>query len=431
MRDYQDTVTGAIHSFDDQVDPFELCKTNRNIPKTLTRDIIPRPEGPYVWYQGNWALEADVPEGYRAPKFSIPSYDPAWAVFLGAPYTLVVPSEMQLPHFSISSLIEKGMSKEDLAKVVCVLPTLPGFEFNAIVTHDGAIAIQRNNFATQSPKIIDYFNRVLCAILIGGQHTVLVDRKDLVGGQLAENTDNLHVFNPVPNVLLRHYQLDLLVQMQWLQNCRFISVKDLLGAYQLGAHVISAIPTFSPHFLLHGYTSMIFGNFSEALGSFWISVEQITSYMWEKFCVSKDGFHPQQLRKSRQKSMTEDNRTWSTSIKQEMLWQKSIFSETAFVYLNGARKARNDLVHSGKHPARETVINLWQALIELLELSSQREVGTLPLRECITFVSTPMMSMNFNLLKQKIEMDLEKPDATDFSQWDAMVAKFLKKQAAG
>ena len=72
MKEYQDTETGELWAFEDGVDPSKLG--NRNIPTTLSENIIRRPtEDGYVWFNGGWILKSDAPEGYKTPISSVPS----------------------------------------------------------------------------------------------------------------------------------------------------------------------------------------------------------------------------------------------------------------------------------------------------------------------------------------------------------------------
>ena len=71
MHNYQDTETGAIYAFEDDFDPFTA--NNRNIPKTLTKEIKWKPDESCVWHHGNWIKKGEAPLGYEPPISSVPS----------------------------------------------------------------------------------------------------------------------------------------------------------------------------------------------------------------------------------------------------------------------------------------------------------------------------------------------------------------------
>lgn len=62
MKEYQDTATGMIYAFEDGYDPSTT--NNRNIPKTLTAAVKPKPDDSHVWYQSTWIKLEDAPAGY-------------------------------------------------------------------------------------------------------------------------------------------------------------------------------------------------------------------------------------------------------------------------------------------------------------------------------------------------------------------------------
>lgn len=54
MKEYQDTETGQIYAFEDDFDPF--TEDNRNLPKTLSVIVKPKPDDSHVWYQCDWIV---------------------------------------------------------------------------------------------------------------------------------------------------------------------------------------------------------------------------------------------------------------------------------------------------------------------------------------------------------------------------------------
>lgn len=52
MKTYQDTQTGEIWAFEDDVDPLKFPST----PKTLSTKIVDRPSNYHTWNDGKWIL---------------------------------------------------------------------------------------------------------------------------------------------------------------------------------------------------------------------------------------------------------------------------------------------------------------------------------------------------------------------------------------
>ena len=115
---------------------------------------------------------------------------------------------------------------------------------------------------------------------------------------------------------------------------------------------------------------MVYQNKSDALSSLWVVIEQLTSFLWENKFLKTPKLHPTNNNKSRLDSLKGDNRTWTTSVKHELLWQTKFISEDCFSALSLARQQRNKLVHDGNVPDFEVIQNLWWNLHELLESAS-------------------------------------------------------------
>jgi len=363
MKNYQDTETGQVYAFDDGVDPLTL--NNRNIPTTLSENVIPKPSESHIWYNGAWAKDTEVPKGYVQPESSVPSYNPAWVSFL-RPYTTVIQSEEEKLIISIDQVNSGSYGSDKLSKVVATLPLSEG-EAHALISYDGAIAVQRNVTCSTTDKAVDSLNRILCAILLGGIHTEVIYQQDLSCGSLNQKKD-IFVYNPSLHSRLRH-QWASLEERIILTHPRVLQVSDLINAHKFGDSVIGAITNFSPFFLLHGYSAMVTQNRTDALASLWVVVEQLTSYLWDNRFLGNSDFHPAQDINGRKKAL-KDNRTWTTSVKHELLWQKGVFSEKCLLFLMSARKQRNKLVHAGTAPEFVVIRNLWIGLSEMFEAAS-------------------------------------------------------------
>ncbi len=97
--------------------------------------------------------------------------------------------------------------------------------------------------------------------------------------------------------------------------------------------------------------------------------EQLTSTLWKQF-LGNAVYQVVNL-KDRMKSLAGDHRTWSASVCQELLFQVGLLEEETFVLLFKARKARNDLVHSGRTPTKEVVENVYKGLLQLMKKISK------------------------------------------------------------
>lgn len=416
MKTYQDTETGQLHAFDDGVDPFKL--KNRNIPTTLSETVIPKPSESHVWLNGDWIKDTEVPKGYKPPVSSVPAYNPAWVSFLFPPYTVVVPDAEGVFGITFEQAISKFYDNEKLSEAVTSLPLSNTKNIPALISYDGAIAIPRNADYPSAEIAIDSINRILCAILLGGTHVEAIDSRGLVCGNL-ESGKNIFVNNPTFHSRLRSKDASVQELFATLMHPRIVRVSELRDAYLHGIKVLDAISNFSPIFLLRGYSALLYQNRSDALSNLWIVVEQLTWFLWENRFLSTPEFHPVNM-KTRLKSLKEDNRTWPTSVKHELLWQTKFLSEDCFSALSFARQSRNKLVHDGLIPDYSVIENLWRAMFEMFESASG--INPLGMRQLVTFIETPTTKLVFQMHTPLVSPELGFPEKSNFDEWLALSA---------
>ena len=107
----------------------------------------------------------------------------------------------------------------------------------------------------------------------------------------------------------------------------------------------------------------------DALNNLWIVVEQLTEFLWEEhYLVNKRTFQTQVAK--RHKELKGQNKIGTISAKQELLSLSKIITDESYEVLYKARLKRNHLAHKGIVPDTPIVVNLWNALPQLLELAS-------------------------------------------------------------
>jgi hypothetical protein len=134
-----------------------------------------------------------------------------------------------------------------------------------------------------------------------------------------------------------------------LMNPRRLALLDLQTAAGRGFEILKAIPQLTPEFLLKGVTAIARQDWSGALSNLWVVVEQLTSHLWEREVLACETVPSVAGRQAQLK----DNRSWTTANKQEMLHQKGTLDVVTLRALFAARKSRNELVHTGKHPTQD------------------------------------------------------------------------------
>lgn len=406
MRQYQDTETGEIYAFEEDYDPFTA--DNRNIPKTLTATVKQQPDDSYVWYQSNWIKKDDVPDDYTPPISSVPSYNPAWMAYLH-PYSAVHRDASSSLNVTLDQINENSYDGNKLAEVVAQLPLSNSSGISALVSYDGAIAIPQCSDFPNRVEGVRKLNEILCSLLIGGVHVEALRSEKLVIGGLHKKT-SLFAYTPSLHSFLRLNWAALADCMGPLMHPRVIMVDEVHTAFNQGQQVIQSVPTFSPLFLLNGYTAMVYRNNSDALSNLWITVEQFTEYLWKNLYIKNISKFPKPVRTAHYNAQKEKElRRISTKL--QLLQLSNILSINCFQALDLARKKRNDLMHDGVIPDSKTIEQLWRALPELIEVAS----GEKPLG---------MRRLNGGTVES-----WDAPEKTDFEEWISLAETLSNQQA--
>lgn len=365
MKHYQDTETGGIYAFEDDIDPRAL--NNRNIPTTLTEVIKPKPDDSCVWYQGGWIKPEEAPTGYTRPVSSMSAYNPAWMAYL-LPYTAVHRNEASGLKISLERINANSYDGNKLAEVVAILPLGTPSGIPALISYDGAIAIPQCEDFPSKADGVSKLNEILCSLLLGGVHTEVLHSNGLVVGSLQEGI-GLFAYTPSLQTQLRLNWAAINDRLPPLMHPRVLMVEEIQKAYSQGQQVIRAIRNFSPFFLLNGYTAMVYRNDVDALNNLWIAVEQLTERLWTGLYVKNKSSFPARVseRYGYLNGKKQLDNIWA---KQELLSLSKIISEECHKALSQARKKRNDLVHDGIVPDLHIVKALWEALPELIEVAS-------------------------------------------------------------
>lgn len=133
---------------------------------------------------------------------------------------------------------------------------------------------------------------------------------------------------------------------------------------------LGAITNLSTFHLLNGITEFRHRNWPSALTFLWVVVEEITDYLWLQNII--DNVTGENSKK--RKEMLKDTRTYTISVKQEILLQIGILDEKIYNNIFEIRQARNKLVHEGKLISESKATLLFETVKELLALVSKTNI---------------------------------------------------------
>lgn len=299
--------------------------------------------------------------------------DSFWVTYLN-PFR-IIKHENETINFSLEEINHVTYDHSLLCRMIGTIPSVfQGVDVEYIVCGDGALAISRKNTSLTSNDLLVLYNDFLCKLLIGGVYVEAVDNKDITTGSLhGENmlwpvnfgesaSSNMHarvrmkLANNMETIFLDGASTDA------------ISIDELSQMFNKGDKMLSPIKNLSTFYLIFGITEMRHRNWSSAASNLWIVTEQIIDYLWLSLFLKDKQRDPGIP--SRIKSLQQDNRTYSVSVKQEILYQIGIISKEIYSRLYSGRKARNKLVHEGKLVSEEDAMNLYSATDELLQIAT-------------------------------------------------------------
>ena len=242
--------------------------------------------------------------------------------------------------------------------------------YNLVVARDGAFALPAHPDLRAGIDAAEFFNQQFAAALLGGVYCEAIAHDGLDFGSIIDwSFVRLHTSAPAN----RFYQLARLqraspIEAIQLQEERRLPADELANALQAGRAILNAIPELSGEFLLKGTTGYARRDWSAALASLWIVVEQITSSVWTNDVI---GRARAEVSPSGRIDQLKDARTWSTGPRHELLYQTGRINQQLLVELSAARRARNSLAHSGKHPSEEEARAAYDSVIGLLKVAAR------------------------------------------------------------
>ena len=249
-------------------------------------------------------------------------------------------------------------------------------ELTYLICGDGALALFDAGSMSSNDLILHY-NDLLCKLLLVGLLVESISQKDITTGSLRD--DNMiwpvnfgHSYNSHVHAVLRMKLTNSFEAIHLLNAVSSaISVEEFIKCLEKGTQIIKAVDRLSTYYLIAGITEMRYGNWSSALSNLWIIAEQITDYLWGNRFLDDPSRDPEIP--ARRQTLMNDNRTYSASVKQEILYQIGILTEDAYSNLYSVRKARNKLVHEGQLISEEIARKLYSAVEALLKIAIANE----------------------------------------------------------
>lgn len=242
--------------------------------------------------------------------------------------------------------------------------------FSMLVCFDGTFVLPAIETFRKKENALELFNRVLAEILLGGIYVDAMSPDDLGLGSVTFDGYCRMRGGSRGNISSLHSNLRTTYAGIWdsmiLLHPRTILVNELQETIIRGRSRMKSIGPLSPDTLLYGSTFYTHHQWAESLIHLWTTAEQIIGMMWREHLIN--GRTVNGLAKKNRKQFLEDTRTWTSSARIEVLFQKEILPDSTCVQLDVARKARNEFVHTGKRPSSDAARAALEALFQLASL---------------------------------------------------------------
>ena len=162
--------------------------------------------------------------------------------------------------------------------------------YHMVVCRDGAVGLPQLPELRGDQQAVEFFNRCLAALLVGGVYCEAIALDGLDFGSIID-WKYLRVHSRAPSASNRFHHHVRLRQASPLEAISLsgaytVPLAELSTAMTVGRAVLDSIPELSGEFLLKGVTGIARRDWGAALANLWIVVEQITSHLWTQCVLS-------------------------------------------------------------------------------------------------------------------------------------------------
>ena len=298
--------------------------------------------------------------------------------------------------------------------------------YHMVVCRDGGLALPPVPELLKDQAAVEFFNRCLVSILLGGMYCEAITLDGLDFGSVLD-WKYVRVSTCAPAVANRFHflirgQHPSTLDAIALDEPRIILIDDLVKAARTGRFVLENVPSVGGELLLKGVTGYARRDWSTALTSLWIVVEQLTSHLWYSKIVNPARKSPTV---SGRIDTLRDNRTWTVGARHEMLYQKGLLDADLYESLTVARKGRNRLAHDGKHPSKKNATAALNSVKTLLGIVLPNvDIPFIDLDLTDHTISDPFKATKRRSLSPKYWMEIKKlPGEAELEKLEAEARK--------
>lgn len=144
-----------------------------------------------------------------------------------------------------------------------------------------------------------------------------------------------------------------------------LTADDYTRHHLEGAAISRILPNNLATVFLPSCTAFCNEEWERALILGWSCVELLISQLWDQHLLA--GEFVEGIKKKRRKDFLSDTRTWTSSTRIELLWQKGLIDDAIYAHLDQGRSARNAFIHSVSGCSPEVARSVIEAILLLIE----------------------------------------------------------------
>lgn len=243
--------------------------------------------------------------------------------------------------------------------------------FSLGISFDGSLVLPASSDFNTRESALAKFNETLGILLLGGVYSEAVQPTDISFGTLFFDGYVKQYNGGTGHQASFHKAIQTkfvgALDAIKLLNPQTILDTELEGAYNRGKKYFSNLNKLSPSLLLNGTSNFVRHQWEEGMIFLWTAIEQVVNIIWTNEIIM-DEKENEDIIEGRSKFL-KDFRTWTTSNKIELLYQKGFIKSKQYQLLNKARKSRNDFIHNGKELTQENVKCALDGLFQLISLT--------------------------------------------------------------
>lgn len=303
--------------------------------------------------------------------------------------------------------------------------------YHMLVGRDGALALPPIPELRNDQNAVEYFNRCLAALLLGGIYCEAIRLDNLEFGSIIDwkyirsrgGTNGVNRFHE----LIRKCMAPP-IEAIMLESPTALEFSKIQKAARTGFAILDMVKQLSPELLLKGVSGIARRDWGLGLSNLWITIEQLTEVLWQREIIMPlKGANAIIAGKVGQ---FRDTKTWTVATRHKLLHTKNIIESQILSDLYNARKARNELSHRGTHPGEESAKAAYRAVLALLQsVVGSMEIPLLHLDIEDHCLSDPFKPRDLGNIEAKYWMKIPKlPGETELEREEA---KFREKSMQG